>query len=331
MESQDVYGSLAKMLMMEHSEIIRRIWRVLCTEEEAKMVASLPATCEDLAGRFSRDVAEVQALLDRLFRKGVVFEYTKDGKTFYRGPRHIVQFHDATIAWPDAPEELFSLWREFAETEYPLLLELVTSIKMPSFMRVIPVGETVEPKTRVLSFEDAKSMIEAASCLAVTACVCRKLMRRCDGPLEVCLQLNRSAEYTLKRGTGRPVSASEALGILEIATKAGLVHLTENKSGPNNVICNCCRCCCEMLRFAGHEKTKGVLAPSRFQAMIRDDVCTGCMLCAQTCPMGAIEEDDKGLARVNAHACIGCGLCAGACPVSAACLVEVRPESFIPS
>jgi len=230
-----------------------------------------------------------------------------------------------------APEELFELWRQFSETDYPRLLELVTNVNMPSFMRVIPIGETIEAKSRVLSYEDARAMLESSSSLAVTTCVCRKLMQRCDRPLEVCLQLNRSAEYAVRRGTGRKVTLDEALAILATASDAGLVHMTENTAGRNNVLCNCCTCCCEMLRFAGDPKTRGVLAPSRFAARVNGDECTGCGLCSEVCPMDAVAVGDSGVAVVTGDACIGCGLCANACPAGAVGLVEVRPEGFIPA
>jgi ferredoxin len=149
-------------------------------------------------------------------------------------------------------------------------------------------------------------------------------MKRCDGSLEACIQINKGAEYTLKRGTGRKIDLDEALAILKKSEEEGLVHLTENV-GRSNVLCNCCSCCCEMLRFATDTKTKGVLAPSRFQASVITGNCTGCGACTDICPVEAIAINADDTAGVKADDCIGCGLCASACPVEAISLIEARP------
>ncbi len=301
----------------------------VCNEEEASLLKRLPATAEQLSQSTGKPVSEMQALLDVLFHRGAVFDFTKEGETLYRMPRHVVQFHDANINWPEAPEELLELWREFAETDYPQLLELVTSINLPSFMRVIPIGENIESKNQVLAYEDASMMLKSARTIAVTGCPCRKLMKRCKAPIEACIQLDRGAEYVIKRGTGRRIDYSEAIDILKLSEEAGLVHMTENNSGRSNVICNCCSCCCEMLRFATDAKTRGVIAPSRFQAKVDETGCTSCGMCVDICPVQAIELGET--ARVLAEECIGCGLCARACPVEAIGLLEVRPAEFIPA
>jgi ferredoxin len=326
----EVYRELSKKLMLEHSRILPKIWALLCSEEEAVLVNLLPGTPEEIAARTGKPLAEVQGMLKALFHKGAVFEGVREGKTVYRMPRHIVQFHDASILWPEAPQALMDLWVEFMDTDYPALLEMVTQLKLPSFMRVLPIDEAVGAKDQILAFEDAQKILQDAKTIAVTTCVCRKSIKKCDAPLEVCLQINRGAEYAIKRGTGKQITLQEGLGILKQSEDAGLVHLTENIAGSVNAICNCCTCCCEMLRYISKEKTKGVLAPSRYLAMVDVDACTACGACADICPTGAIAQDGDQPAHVDAERCIGCGLCASACPVCAISLKEVRPADFIP-
>ena len=331
MAPQDVYKELAKKLLLENSTVIPKIWKTICSTEEAWIVNSLPATIPDLAGKFSKTEDEMNAIIEELYHRGVVFDYVREGKTFYRMPRHIIQFHDATLLWEEAPDEMTQLWLEFEETDYPALLELVTQIKMPSFMRVIPINETITSKNQVLSFEDAAQMLANAYNIAVTTCVCRKLMKRCDGPLDVCLQINKGADYTLKRRTGRKIDLAEAMDILKLSEEAGLVHMTENTQGRNNVLCNCCSCCCEMLRFATDTRTKGVLAPSRYLAEVDEIECTACGMCVDICPVEAISLDGENPARVDNQGCIGCGLCASVCPTDAISLKDIRSEDFIPA
>lgn len=330
MEQQDVYRELSKKLMMEHSTVLPKIWRAVCSEEEAALVTRLPASADQLVQMTGKPLTELQSTINELFHRGAIFEFVKDGITFYRMPRHVVQFHDSSILWAEAPSDMFTLWEEFEETEYPQLLEIATSLKLPSFMRVIPVNETIETKNQVLAYEDAASILKNAKTIAVTICPCRKLMKRCDGPLEACIQMDRGAEYALKRGTGRKIDYEEALAILKLSEEAGLVHMTENNSGRSNMLCNCCSCCCELLRFAKYEKAKGVLAPSRFQAQVNADMCTSCKMCVEICPVDAIALNTEDIAEVNADACIGCGLCATTCPVEVISLFEVRPKEFIP-
>ena len=161
MGTGEIYRELSRRLMMENSEILPRIWQAVCTEDEARVVAMLPGTASELAGRAERPLAEMEKMLDSLFKKGAVFESVRDGETVYRMPRHIVQFHDASLLWDGAPEEMNGLWVNFMDTEYVALLELVTQVKMPSFMRVIPINRTLDSQSRVLVYEDAARLIEA--------------------------------------------------------------------------------------------------------------------------------------------------------------------------
>jgi Fe-S-cluster-containing hydrogenase component 2 len=61
-------------------------------------------------------------------------------------------------------------------------------------------------------------------------------------------------------------------------------------------------------------------APSKPVAVVNTAECFGCGLCAEECPLSAIEMVD-GLPKVNADACVGCGLCAENCPAGA---IEIR-------
>ncbi len=331
MPDEDVYSKLSQKVGTGQSAIVPEIWRTVCNGEEALLVDSLPATAEDLAERFGRSREDMEAALRVLFRKGVAFEAVKDGKAVYRMPRHIIQFHDATTLWAEAPPELLDLWRRYTEEEYPQVPALLKAINAPPFFRVIPIHEKIEPQSQVLAYEDASRIVEGAAVLAVTKCPCRMIMRKCDKPLEVCLQMNRGAEYAIKRGTGRRIDAEEAKAILRRAEEAGLVHLTENKAGIGTVICNCCDCCCVGLPYARNVETNGLLVPSRYRAAVEADACTGCGVCLDDCPMEALSLDQAAVAVVNAEACIGCGVCAQVCAPGAIRLVAVRNPDFIPS
>jgi Pyruvate/2-oxoacid:ferredoxin oxidoreductase delta subunit len=330
MNSVDVYYELANKLGMGNSKLVPDIWRMVCSAEEAEIINAMPATTEELAQKFGKAGEEMSKILQHLFIKGVAFDYAKDGKTYYRMPRHILQFHDATILWKDAPQALLDLWVKYTNEEYPQIPEMLTKMNVPAFFRVIPINEVIQTKNQVLAYEDAVKMIENASNLAVTKCTCRLVMKKCNRDLEVCLQLNRGADYAIKRETGRKVDVAEAREILKKAEAVGLVHMTENKGGAGNVICNCCDCCCIALPYLKNPATKGIIAPSRYQASVNEPLCTSCGLCIDICPVKAISLNGDALARVDQEGCLGCGLCARECPTNAITLVQVRKEDFIP-
>lgn len=52
------------------------------------------------------------------------------------------------------------------------------------------------------------------------------------------------------------------------------------------------------------------------KARVNAEKCTGCGLCVEACPYGAIRLED-GVARVAEIMCEGCGTCALACPLGA--------------
>lgn len=331
MEKPDVFVELSRKLSLENSPTVPQIWRLLCSEEEAELINAMPATAEELAVKFGRDRAELETVLESLFQRGVVFENVKEGKTVFRGPRHIIQFHDATVLWPDVTPEILALWTRFHEEEFHQIPEMITQLKLPSMMRVIPVGEGIEAKGEVMPYEDAVRMVEAATNIAVTKCTCRMIMKKCNRPLEVCLQLNKGADYNIRRGSGRKITVEEAKEILKKSEAAGLVHATENRAVIGTTLCNCCECCCITLPFMRREETKGVLAPSRFVAVIDETACIGCGLCVDICPVDAIKQSDSFASVSDPSLCIGCGLCAGECPSNAIVLKQVREKEFIPA
>jgi len=331
MGSADLYQNLSKKIGTENSTLIPQIWRTICSEEEAEILSAMPGTAEELAEKFGKGIDEMNSIIHELFIKGVVFEVIKEGVTRYRMPNHIIQFHDATILWKDAPEEMIDLWVKYMNEEFPQIPEMLTAINFPPFFRVIPINEGIESQSQILPYEDAAKIVEEARNIAVTDCTCRLIMKKCNKPLNVCIQLNKGADYALKRGTGRKIDVEEAKQILRTCEEAGLVHTTENKAGVGTVICNCCDCCCEVLPFLRNPATKGVVAPSRYRASIDEELCTSCGSCIDICPMVAISMNDDDIASVDSELCIGCGLCTNNCPVDAVALIEVREKSFIPS
>ncbi|WP_300457567.1 4Fe-4S dicluster-binding protein [Desulfobacula sp.] len=124
------------------------------------------------------------------------------------------------------------------------------------------------------------------------------------------------------------ISKEEAYGVLEKAEEAGLVHLTSNVQGGQFYICNCCGCCCGVLRSINELGfSEGV--NSHYYAKIEEDLCSGCGICSdERCQIDAIEENE-GVYKIVQSKCIGCGLCISTCPEEAISLKRKEEEKIV--
>ncbi len=323
------YLELANRIGLGQSERIPRLFQMIADAGEAEILFTLPGDSPTVAEKLGRPVEEVAAALKNLFTKGLVFPSGKTDPPTYRMCRDFVQFHDATILWPQAPRAFLDLWQEFMEVEWPQIAQKINEIVPRPFTRVIPVGVPVPAPTHVLAFEDVKEIIDSAKTLAVTKCTCRLTAHKCDKELEACLQINRAAEYSLTRGTGRRLNKEEALDLVRRCEEEGLIHVVMNKTNVDHFICNCCSCCCQTMPILIEHGIK-VVDPSRFTAQVDADLCTACETCVDRCFFGAITVGDEETAKVDAARCLGCGLCQVACPTEAIAMKEVRGRDFVP-
>ena len=64
--------------------------------------------------------------------------------------------------------------------------------------------------------------------------------------------------------------------------------------------------------------SKGEVEIDPVRAMVQEEFCSGCRICNNLCPYGAIEFiEEKKVSHVNEALCKGCGTCVAACPSSA--------------
>jgi ferredoxin len=327
MEKQ--YLELANRIGLGQSERIPKLFRLIADVDEAKLMLALPGDAPSVASDLGRPEAEISAMLKKLFVKGLVFPSGRSDPPAYRMCRDLVQFHDASILWPDATDEYLDLWQEFMETEWPDVAKLFSQLMPRPFTRVIPVGVTIPSKTHVLAFEDVTDIIENARTISVTKCTCRLTAKKCDKKLEACLQINKAADYNIARGTGRQLTKAQAIDLLREAEEDGLIHVVMNKQSVDHFICNCCPCCCQTMPVL-IEHNISVIEPSRFCAQIDPSLCTACGTCVDRCHFGAITQQDDAPATINKEKCMGCGLCQVSCPSDAISMEEVRPKDFVP-
>lgn len=324
-----IYTELAKRIGLGHSQRIPRLFEMIADRGEAEMLLAMPGNAPSLAEKLGHDVERVEAALETLFVKGLVFPSAKTDPPTYRMGRDLVQFHDATILWPGAPQAFLDLWQDFMEAEWPEVAKQYSRIVPRPFTRVIPVGITVQAKSHVLAYEDVEEIINSSKSLSVTKCTCRLTAHKCDKELEACLQINRAADYSLARGTGRKLSKEQALDLVRRCEEEGLIHVVMNKQSVDHFICNCCSCCCQTMPVLIQHNVS-VIEPSRFAAQIDPELCTGCETCLDRCFFGAISLTPDQTAEVDEKKCMGCGLCQVTCPSDAVTMKEVRTKDFIP-
>ncbi len=321
---------LAEAIGAGDSPLIQKIFEALINDDEAKVLlaAAPPATATEVAQKTGLPEGAVKAMLESMFNRGLIFKSKKGEELKYYRVKNVPQMHDATSLTPGASREVLDLWKAYMKKEWPEYGRKIVDLLPSSIMRVIPVNEGIEPKSRVLAYDDVIKLIENAKALAVTKCSCRVIDGACGKPLEVCMQVDRAAEYSLERSTGRAVSKSEAIEILRMCEKEGLVHTADNRQVVGHVICNCCRDCC--LNWSVMTGPKKWVAPSRFKAVVDPELCAGCETCLERCFFDAIVVKDN-LAVVDAEKCMGCGVCTVSCPTEALRLKEARDADFVPA
>ncbi|MBI4831340.1 MAG: 4Fe-4S binding protein [Candidatus Lindowbacteria bacterium] len=330
----DVYKRLATKLdelpngfPATESCVELNILRKIFTPEEAEralQMRPIPETAEAIAERLGTPVTEMQKILDDMAEKGQIGTFKMVGQQMYMLFPFVFGIYEFQLNRMD--KEMAKLFEEYL----PSLINTLGGFDPPPF-RVIPVSTQINQDLHVHRYEDLRRLIEAATSFQVLDCVCRKERalegHRCNHTLENCLAFSSEQNAFEKYPRGRAITKEEALKIMADAEAEGLAHCTFNfEEGPLVGVCNCCSCCCGILRGVKEYKAPRLLAKSFFVASIDQDTCAACGVCKdERCPMDAIVEDN-GSYRVLAERCIGCGACTPSCPTESIKLSR-KPES----
>ncbi len=302
------------------TETFDQILRILFTEEDAAIAAELTfalASLDFLAEKISMPAETIYIALEGMADRALVYE--KKDKMW--NPRYsllptmpgLYEFPFMRIKDIALRDQLGQLWHKYHEEA---LGNEFAGSPTPQ-MRVIPVRRSLTLTTEILPYESVSNMIERARYIALADCACRVSMRNCEKPIEVCLAFGGNAEYLVERGRARHITAEEALAVLDKAEEAGLVHTCNNSQDEFAVVCNCCSCCCTILRGLTRLKNPHAFARSGFIVEYQLEECIGCMACLDDrCPVEAIVEAGE-VVSVEAERCIGCGLCVSVCPSDA--------------
>lgn len=296
--------------------------------EEAALAAEMDLTrepAEVIGARAGVEPKTAYRTLKAMVRKGQIRVGRRDRKLVFGLMPFVVGIYEEQL--PRLDRELAMLVEQYyQEAKGPFVRY------SPPFHRVIPVEEAIPTGIEIYPYERATEMLESAKAWGVRECICRIQQRLigkgCDRPVENCLVFAPIEGVFDHSAVPRAVTKEEAKRILFEAEEAGLVHSPGNYQDGNYYICNCCTCCCGLLRNVAEFSIPTVIARSDFVAIADASACAGCGDCVARCQFGALAVADD-VCLVDAGRCVGCGLCIPVCPTEALQL-QRRAEGEIP-
>jgi len=334
--SEDVYRKLAQRLdaipngfPATESGVELRLLAKIFTPQEAALAAVMRLTREpaaDIADRAGVDPDAAYRILKGMARKGLIRAKRGEGQLIFGLMPFVVGFYEEQLPRMDA--ELAALFEQYyQETQGGVIVR-----DAPAVHRVIPVEEAIPFDLEIFPYERASALLEGAKSWGVRNCICRVQQRLvgkgCDHPVENCLVFAPVEGAFDHSEVDRPITKEEALRILREAEDAGLVHCPGNYRENVHYICNCCTCCCGILRGVAEFGMPIAVVRSDFHAVVDAEVCAGCGDCMERCQFGALSVPEE-VCVVDYARCVGCGLCATVCPTGALHLAR-RPEGEVP-
>jgi NAD-dependent dihydropyrimidine dehydrogenase PreA subunit len=332
---------------------LREILSLLFSEEEAFVASRFPlheATSDELCELTGIAVDQLRPILESMANKGLVMDLPYSGTTYYLLVPGLIGFFEFTfmrrspiLTSPVSPAELAGLMSEYSRENGPQGQTGEFFGSPTQLTRALAYPEHIPVTSRITAYEDARQIIETADYCAVTLCYCRhkkehlgKVCRK-GAPVDaLCMVLGEGARFLVRRGFAQERDKATLLAGLEQARSLGLTHVTDNVREKPSFLCNCCRCCCELMAGVQSGFANGV-AKTPFLAEIDAAQCDYCGDCLSTCNVKCIgladtarhRGKDERRAEVDAGTCLGCGACIDACKNGAIHLVP-RPAHTIP-
>jgi electron transport complex protein RnfB len=316
--SDEVYENLAEALdklpngfPRTSSRVEMKILKKLFSKDEAALASQMnrnKETADAIAKRIGISPGEAISKLQKMADKGLLWDYNQEGDHVFRLAPFIVGIYESS----NIDHELAHLVEEYLSTGGA---EGIMR-PQPAIHRVIPAQKAVKSEW-ILPYDDVKAILLKSKSFFLKDCICREqqklLGNECSFPLRTCLSFSESESPTHEHS----ISKDEALAFLDKSEELGLVHTVSNVMEGIGYVCNCCGCCCGVLRGITDFGIENSVASANYFAVIEPKKCAGCGTCIERCQVGAIQEEN-GISIVDRARCIGCGLCVTGCPNGAA-------------
>ena len=335
----------AKVQRAPDSPTLTKILKMLFSPDDAALGASLPhsfTSLETLSENLKIPRDELNDRLRDMARRGLVFDIEHQSRQYFSLSPVVIGFFEFTFmrTRPNIPmKELARLFEDyfyesdrFARSHYHGKTQLFRS-----FVREEALPE--EDPTEVLDWERVTHVVASASAVSVGICQChhtaQHLGQACERPEETCLTFNHAAESLSRNGIAGPITKDEAMGILGKCKEAGLAQTGDNVQRKVAFICNCCGCCCHVMRSLKTFDLHPGVVTSNWIADIDRAKCNGCGKCVKACPVEALRIDETTerakrvrLAACDPEICLGCGVCSTVCATGAATM-RSRPQRVL--
>ncbi|MEZ4598962.1 MAG: 4Fe-4S binding protein [Syntrophotaleaceae bacterium] len=333
------------------NDTLYAILKELYSAEEAELVVKMPysLTPLDRLGRLTRLPEDrLRTLLDGLADKGLVLDlWVEDGYRYVPSPMVVGLFEFSMMRiGPDVDsKKLAGLFQQYLSEERGFARDNFAEDKQVSILRSLPHEEAFREGEylEVLDYEKVDALLAAAERFAIGICSCRHThlhtgTKECDVPLESCTSFDSAADYLIRHNLAKEISRSEMRDHFARSRDLGLVLNADNVQRNITFVCHCCKCCCHPLngiRLLGYPHC---VITSNYIAAVDADLCVGCGLCAEACPIDAIsmvpasagqqQGKTRQIAHVDTGICLGCGVCALKCNPGA-CRLDKRQQRVI--
>lgn len=297
------------------------------TPEEAEIASQMKLrgeTVRELAGRLRLPLKNLQAQLEVMAKKGQIRAW--DSST---GRRYSLIVFVGGV-WENQLKRMDRAFARLAEDYFSKSTGRGLFDTPPALFKVIPVNRAIRHELEVHPYEVAESIVRNSKSWGLRDCMCKKQRQAvgepCRFPSSVCILINPNREHAYDSDSfTKAITKEQALEVLRRAEEAGLIHCSMNVQTGYSYICNCCTCCCLMLRSLVKWKQPQAFVKSNYVTHVDAESCTGCGRCIERCQFSALSIPED-TCEIDSNLCVGCGVCSLACQEGSLGLVARNPS-----